>query len=796
MDPMVSATWINAIASALLVVLASGFFVAVGAYKFGKAEARISSRSSSSSSSRCYGMRCDAPWPSPPTPPTAIAEVPSADAKDEKQLRDKKDAPQPKEEKKLKKEKDDESEDSDAEASSGESEQVSLSEGEQKKNKKEMEKKVKSDDWEWPVYDEFWNKNACRMKRKLRKPEKVEVTAAPFEVTYEQERGLPDLVTVKLRSKYLIQVAKKFMPEDENLAVEHPQIEAKDMFHALSSFTEAYETSLEDGKSLAKYHLKHLLRFLNSEFKDTVAQVARVHREKKVSWNMLWAFFPKGQRVYYTCQLTGQTLQGIVRYKYYYVTPAGNKFRVDIEVRDYNSKRYTKCYKNIKVDNYKGEKSFDTIGICPMDLLKPAEAADMESMFLHNGKKFYNIAKQGHSYLQYQGSRLRMELVGKCWQLKKQKADGRVMVDLMSFARMNPAYPLDNASPPKTSCCSSEDAICSVEGMPSDEELMLAPAVVYGFSFSNKLWGCFDINGFTDIQFDDQAFDRDLVLSDPSRKEMLLALVSHYLRNDGVEDLPKLDPISNKGDGCIFLCYGPPGTGKTLTAESMAEKLRRPLWSISVFELGTTAQELETRLVESLDIASQWNAVLLLDEADIYMEKRTSNGDPNRIAMTAIFLRLLEYYRGVLFLTTNRVASFDDAFCSRISMFLRYHRLAGAQKDAVWASLLGRAGIQNPDLTQFNDSTLNGREIRNTIRIAQTWAKGSGVELTTDHVLQVVKMLGEFRSDLEGAISEEPEERSFSKALAKVRSLKSSNGGLNGNFVSVSGGDQSSEEAY
>lgn len=71
----------------------------------------------------------------------------------------------------------------------------------------------------------------------------------------------------------------------------------------------------------------------------------------------------------------------------------GNKFCVDIEVCDYNSKRYIKCYKNIKVDNYKGEKFFDMIGICLMDFLKFVEVVDMEFMFLYNGKKFYNIVK-------------------------------------------------------------------------------------------------------------------------------------------------------------------------------------------------------------------------------------------------------------------------------------------------------------------------------------------------------------------------------------------------------------------
>lgn len=120
-------------------------------------------------------------------------------------------------------------------------------------------------------------------------------------------------------------------------------------------------------------------------------------------------------------------------------------------------------------------------------------------------------------------------------------------------------------------------------------------------------------------------------------------------------------------------------------------------------------------------------------------------------------------------------------------MFLRYHRLAGKQREAVWSNIFARAGVHDPDLAPFMETRLNGREIRNTIRIAQTWAKSSGVELSTDHVLQVVNMLGEFRQDLEGAIQDESDERSISRALAKVRSMKESDSGdaLNGHFVQV-----------
>lgn len=48
----------------------------------------------------------------------------------------------------------------------------------------------------------------------------------------------------------------------------------------------------------------------------------------------------------------------------------------------------------------------------------------------------------------------------------------------------------------------------------------------------------------------------------------------------------------------------------------------------------------------------------------------------NRHVLTAaVFLRVLEYYAGILFLTTNRIGGFDEAFASRIHMSLHYPQL-------------------------------------------------------------------------------------------------------------------------
>ncbi|KAL9074861.1 MAG: hypothetical protein Q9161_001999 [Pseudevernia consocians] len=288
----------------------------------------------------------------------------------------------------------------------------------------------------------------------------------------------------------------------------------------------------------------------------------------------------------------------------------------------------------------------------------------------------------------------------------------------------------------------------------TEEEFLIASPVVLGFAFSEKLWLEFSVSGINEIDWNEGAFD-SLVLPD-NQKAIVKALVeSHTFEASRNID----DVIQGKGRGLVAVLHGPPGTGKTLTAEGIAELLKRPLYMVSTGELGTRPDQLETELNKILDVAHSWGAVLLLDEADVFLEARQPQ-DVARNALVSIFLRLLEYFQGILFLTTNRVETFDPAFQSRIHVALRYGELNTKAKNSVWKTFLGKVkaiggGVEvddfsNDDYDRLARRNLNGRQIKNAVRTAQALAVNEKKPLGMEHIIKVLDVAETFERDLKG----------------------------------------------
>jgi hypothetical protein len=353
---------------------------------------------------------------------------------------------------------------------------------------------------------------------------------------------------------------------------------------------------------------------------------------------------------------------------------------------------------------YEGKKSLKELGIQPV-----MNNPELKAKFLERGKRAVEVTASS-SYMSYKG-----DVIRKGWFSDSAfRSTGRVMVDFQAMRVMDTNYrkyfggTQDRESYGYTP--KSETVTIS-----EDVYLTFSP-YVYGFSFTSKVWGEMLVDNISPIVFREDAYGK--LVMEESQKEMIVSLVETQLQGR------KVDIIDGKGGGTIFLLAGEPGTGKTLTAEVTAEHLKRPLYMVGVGELGTSASELEENLRQVLDIASTWNAVLLLDECDIFMEARTDS-NIQRNAMVGVFLRLLEYYQGVLFLTSNRANNIDKAFYSRISMAINFPALTTADRVQIWENNLSMNSVNLTDteiLYLAENYEINGRQIKTATRNASALA--------------------------------------------------------------------------
>jgi hypothetical protein len=477
-------------------------------------------------------------------------------------------------------------------------------------------------------------------------------------------------------------------------------------------------------------HLLPIVALLESELKTVLEATEKNIKKGFVKFDDLWALLPDGTEIVFD---DAGVLQGGVVSDAKYLRGWSTCFLLTISCIVFDDNSFNEVTREVKVPFFDGTVPIESLSLRPIDATTKARLEE-------RGNKARSLFERGASYLNYNGEMLRRTWFGN----KRFRTTGRIMVDPVTFWKMNENY---------------EDGYEDTEESNKPHTLVadgwLVSPWLLGFSFGTKLWGEFNVEQVSPIQFNSRAYDQ-LVLPDRSIdgisvnvKGLIRSLVEHG-------DVGFTDFIADKGGGTIFLLHGPPGGGKTLTAEAIADLLQRPLYPISVGELGTSPELLEERLRTVLEVAVLWNAVLLIDEVDIYIERRTAS-DIERNALVSIFLRLLEYHQGILFLTTNRVTNLDEAFYSRVSLALHYPEHGPLERHTIWANLLDAAGISRSqlDLELLTRASLNGRQIKHVVKIASSLARAANREVRQEDLQQIIAISHQFVEDLrsEGSAS-------------------------------------------
>lgn len=593
---------------------------------------------------------------------------------------------------------------------------------------------------------------------------------------YNDPRRVLKIHSIVIQSPYLKKLLQQVLKDYPGIALNLRRLELSGKFEPIIhrwgrlKETVAALGDHSDEEKVTKQHANLFLDLLRREFEDVIDTSQDMLSQGVITYDLLWTAFQPSSLTY--ARQDGQeTALKLMSTKYGTDSHGNPVFWVQGKYVDWDGSRWGSNKVNIMIPCYSGTKKIHQLPAFPLDY-HPDKAALSERL-LERGGRLEALA--GSHYKAYSGVGWRRNPFGG---RDKYNVKGRIVIDTYSWNRFQPNYavyvtPL-NQKDPELRNGNDDGLSCSDDyndedlqedsdsdeyeddesggGMPLDghfldednsssrlplttEQKIMATPLIRGYSLQNKLWLNMYVNAVEEIEFSSGAFDR-LVLP-AHQKELILGFTeSQKAYSDCFDDI-----IEGKGKGIILLLCGPPGVGKTLTAESVAEEMRVPLYVMSAGDLGIEPRNVENTLKEIMEMCTKWNAILLLDEADVFLEQRSLH-ELERNKLVSIFLRVVEYFKGIMFLTTNRVETFDPAFQSRIHISLDYPPLSIDSRRMIWKNFLSASpqtnSITDRQLDQLSYMDMNGRQIKNVLKTAQLLARRKSRVLDHEHILTVL----------------------------------------------------------